>query len=91
MDKRSLAQRRQVAFAAMIPGMVVSRTGNPRPLGYARGRRYVGHPSGWRFVLEDGGLGPLVLAAPPKHRLSAALFLVEGLAEVHVKALLGVV
>ena len=76
-----ISQRQREAFAAMIPEMVVSQTSNPR--------RYVGHPSGWRFVVADGCFGPLVLAAPPGYRLNAAVHLVEGPAEMHVKALLG--
>jgi hypothetical protein len=64
----------------MMPKMVVSQTSNPR--------RYVGHPSGWRFVVEVGCWGPVVLAAAPKHQLSAAAHLVEGAVEMHVRELL---
>jgi hypothetical protein len=80
MDR--ISQRQQAAFAAMMPKMVVSQTSNPR--------RYVGHPSGWRFVTTTGCFGPIVLAAAPKHRLSAAVHLVEGPATTRVRKLLGV-
>jgi hypothetical protein len=86
MDK--ISQRQQAAFAAMIPEMVVSQTSNPCSLGSARDRRYVGHPSGWRFVVTTGCFGPIVLAAAPKHQLSAAAHLVEGAVEMHVRELL---
>jgi hypothetical protein len=78
MDK--ISQRQQAAFAAMMPEMIVSQSSNPL--------RYVGHPSGWRFVVTTGCFGPIVLAAAPKHRLSAAVHLVEGPVEMHVKELL---
>jgi hypothetical protein len=74
-------QQQRDAFAAMIPEMTVSQTSNPR--------RYVGHPSGWRFVTTTGCFGPVVLAAAPRHKLSAATYLVEGSAEAHVRELLG--
>jgi hypothetical protein len=76
----SVTQRQQAVFAAMVPEMTVSQTGNPR--------RYVSHPSGWRFVTATGGSGPIVLAAAPKHTLSAATHLVEGPAEARVRELL---
>ena len=76
-------RQRQAAFTAMVPDMVVSQTG--------KSSRYVGHPSGWRFVAVTGCFGLIVLAAAPKHQLSAAAYRVEGPVEAHVKALLNVV
>ena len=78
MDK--IRQQQQAVFAAMMPEMTVSQTSNPR--------YYVGHPSGWKFVVETGCFGPIVLAAAPQYKLSAAVHLVEGPAEMHVKELL---
>jgi hypothetical protein len=60
----------------MIPQCSVSITSNPH--------RYVGHPSGWRFVL----MGDLVLAAPPHIALDHAVHVVEGVAERAVRRLL---
>lgn len=80
MDK--ISQQQQTAFAAMIPEMVVSQTSNPR--------RYVGHPSGWRFVVTTGCFSSIVLAAAPNHRLSAAAHWIEGPATAYVRELLGV-
>jgi hypothetical protein len=76
----STTQDRRAAFAALAPDLFVSRTANPR--------RYAGHPSGWRFVRVAGWRGPLVLAAPPGYRLSAAMYLVEGPAAERVAELL---
>lgn len=70
------------AFAAMIPEMSISETANPR--------RFVAHPSGWRFIVEFGCFGPVVLAAAPHHRLDCADHLVDGPAAMHVMKLLGV-
>lgn len=84
MSKQSIPQtfeqRQQAAFASMTPQMVVSVTSNPR--------RYVGHPSGWRFVVEVGCFGPVVLAAAPGYALSAACYLVDGPAAMRVMELL---
>jgi hypothetical protein len=78
---QTFEQRQRAAFSAMMPQMAVSVTGNPR--------RYVGHPSGWRFVVEHGCFGPVVLAAAPHYALSAACYLVDGPAAMRVMELLG--
>ena len=70
-------------FAAMIPDLTLSEIDNPR--------RFVSHPSGWRFVVEVGCFGPIVLAAAPHHRLDCASRLVDGPAAIRVMELLEVV
>jgi hypothetical protein len=84
---QTFEQRRRAAFAVMASQMIVSVTSNPR--------RYVDHPSGWRFiavgnVVEGGCFGPVVLAAAPGYALSAACHLADGPAAVRVLELLEV-
>jgi hypothetical protein len=73
MSKNSIpqtfAQRQRVAFAAMVPDMVVGATSKPR--------RYMGHPSNWRFFVERGCFEPIMSATAPSYALSAACHLVE--------------
>ncbi len=70
-------------FAAMIPDLTLAEIDNPR--------RFVSHPSGWRFVVEVGCFGPIVLAAAPHHRLDCASCLVDGPAAIRGMELLEVV
>jgi len=64
MDTNSIARKHTIAnFAPLVPEMTVSETSNPV--------RYVVHPSGWRFIVEVGCFGPIVLAAPPGHNIHA--------------------
>lgn len=73
----------QQFFAAMIPGLTISQTSNPR--------RHIAHPSGWRFTVEGNeDTGPLVLASPPGYSLTAAMHLVEGPAALRVMEMLEV-
>lgn len=69
-------------FAGMVSSMTVAQ--------FDPGRRFVSHPSGWRFVVERGWMGAIVLAARPHHRLNFADRLVDGPPAIRVMELLEV-